>query len=95
MSRVKWRDDFMADSVHPDFPGIGTQEWSEMNRRRADLIRKKNRQGLTAEEKVEYERLQRLSQAALAQTFPEPPMMDDKLDALETRLRETTEREAN
>jgi hypothetical protein len=57
-----------------DFPIIGTPEWGQMNRRRAELIRKKNRQGLSPEELVEYERLQRLSHEALEAHFPRPSM---------------------
>jgi hypothetical protein len=54
------------------FPAIGTSEWGLMNRRRAELIHKKHRQGLTPEEQTEYERLQALSRAALDQSFPRP-----------------------
>jgi hypothetical protein len=54
------------------FPAIGTPEWGQMNRTRADLIQKKNRQGLTTEEQAEYERLQRLSHEALEAQFPRP-----------------------
>jgi hypothetical protein len=52
-----------------DFPALGTPEWSRMNQRRAELIRKKNRQGLSPDEQVEYERLQRLSHEALEAHF--------------------------
>jgi hypothetical protein len=55
-----------------DFPIIGTPEWGRMNQRRAELIRKKNRKGLSPEELVEYERLQRLSHEALEAHFPRP-----------------------
>lgn len=69
-----------------EFPAIGTEEWGIMNRRRAELIRKKNRQALTPEELSEYESLQRQSQAALEQCFPAPPGNGERLDRLEARL---------
>jgi hypothetical protein len=47
------------------FPKPGTAEWGQMNRRRAELIRKNLRGELSAEEREEYETLQRLSLAAL------------------------------
>src|SRR5256885_675440 len=43
------------------FPIPGTEEWGRMNQRRAALIHKKNREGLSAEEKAEYEWLQNQS----------------------------------
>ncbi len=52
------------------FPRVGTPEWSRMNRRRAELIRKDIRGELTAGERDEYETLQRLSLAALEASFP-------------------------
>jgi hypothetical protein len=64
-----------AASVVPDrFPAVGTPEWGRMNRRRAELIRKKNRLGLTEDEREEYDRLQRLSHAALEEAFPRPKL---------------------
>ena len=53
------------------FPAVGTPEWGLMNQRRAELIRKKNRQGLSPEEQAEYERLQRLSRP---DPFPLPDL---------------------
>lgn len=67
------------------FPTIGTKEWGLMNRRRDHLIRKKNRLGLTAEEQVEFERLQRLCFAAIEGKFPRPVIDEDGL----RRLRES------
>jgi hypothetical protein len=52
------------------FPRPGTAEWGQMNRRRAELIRKNLGGELTEEEREEYERLQRLSLAALEAAFP-------------------------
>lgn len=60
-----------------DLPEIGTPEWSRMNQRRAELIRKKNRQGLSPDEQVEYERLQRLSHKTLETRFPRPSLHSD------------------
>ncbi len=53
-----------------DFPRAGTPEWARMNRRRAELIRKHIRGELSATEHAEYERLQRLSLAALEASLP-------------------------
>jgi hypothetical protein len=54
------------------FPAVGTKAWGDMNHRRAQLIRKKHRQGLSLEEQSEYEVLQRLSRAALEKRFHRP-----------------------
>lgn len=53
------------------FPQIGTAEWGEMNRKRAELIRKNVRGELTESERQEYETLQRLSLAAVDASFPQ------------------------
>jgi hypothetical protein len=58
--------------VGGEFPAVGTPEWGRMNQRRAELIRKKNRKGLSSAEQIEYERLQRLSHDALETQFPRP-----------------------
>jgi hypothetical protein len=63
--------------VNESFPAVGTEEWGLMNRRRSELIRKKNRQGLTADERAELERLQRLCFAAIDERFP-PPVVDEE-----------------
>ena len=47
-------------TLDDSFPAVCTEEWGLINRRRDDLFRKKNRVGLTVEEQVEFERLQRL-----------------------------------
>lgn len=75
-----------VSEVRPDFPAVGTEAWGSMNRRRAELIRKKNRQALTPEEQSEYETLQRLSQAALEQAFPAPPGDGERVERVEARL---------
>ncbi len=53
-------------------PQVGTAEWGRMNRRRAELIRKKLSGELTESEREEYETLQRLSLAAVDASFPLP-----------------------
>jgi uncharacterized protein YnzC (UPF0291/DUF896 family) len=70
--------------VDDDFPTVGTKEWGLMNRRRAELIRKKNRQGLSAEERFEFDRLQRLCFSALEESSPSPVTDEEDL----RRLRE-------
>jgi V8-like Glu-specific endopeptidase len=66
-------------------PECGTEAWAVMNRRRAELIRKKNRGGLSPEELPEYERLQRLSQATLEKAFPAPTAGEEDLERIEAR----------
>ena len=51
---------------------VGTREWDMLTARRAELIYKKNRQGLTEAEAADYERLQRLSRASIARAFSSP-----------------------
>jgi hypothetical protein len=72
--------------VDDSFPAIGTGEWGLMNRRRSELIRKKNRQGLTAEERAEFERLQRLCFAAIDERFPRPVVDAEGLKRLRDSL---------
>jgi hypothetical protein len=75
-----------AVEVGDSSPAIGTEEWGVMNRRRSELIRKKNRQGLTAEERAEFERLQRLCFAAIDERFPPPVVDEDGLKRLRQSL---------
>jgi hypothetical protein len=58
------------EPVPADFPQVGTVEWGQMNRRRAELIRKEIAGTLTEEERVEYAQLQRWSLARLEAAFP-------------------------
>lgn len=51
------------------FPQVRTAEWGEMNRKRAELIRKKIRGELSENEREEYETLQRLSLAEVEASF--------------------------
>ena len=74
-----------------DFPEPGTEAWAVMNRKRAELIRKKNRAGLAPDEQAEYERLQRLSQAALERAFPAPTVGDEELARIKARLESSSE----
>jgi len=55
---------------HAIFPKVGTAEWGEMNRKRAELIRKKIRGELTESDRKEYETLQRMSLAEVEASFP-------------------------
>ncbi len=57
-----------------------------MNRRRGELIQKKNRDGLTDVEQVEYDRLQELSLEALEKAFPRPVSIMDNLTQLRAKL---------
>jgi GNAT superfamily N-acetyltransferase len=61
-----------ADGDWSPFPRAGTPEWGQMNRRRAELIRKKIQGALSEAERQEYEYLQRLSLAELESLFPRP-----------------------
>lgn len=58
------------ESVPTDFPHPGTDGWRRVNGRRAELIRKKNRDGLTDDEKSEYEYLDRNVTALVEHFFP-------------------------
>ena len=74
-----------------DFPEPGTAAWAVMNRRRAELIWKKNEEGLSQDEWPEYRRLQRLSQIALQRAFPASTVGDEALARIEARLAATNE----
>lgn len=78
-------------AAQPGFPAPGSPAWGAMNRRRAELIRKKNREGSTPEERDEYERLQSGSRTPLEEAFPGPAADEDRLDRLEERLGEPSE----
>ncbi len=53
---------------------VGSPEWDRLTERRAELIHKKNRTGLSAEESAEYERLQIISGDIIRALFPVPPV---------------------
>jgi GNAT superfamily N-acetyltransferase len=65
------------------FPEPGTAAWGQMNRRRGELIRKKNREGLSNEERAEYETLQRHVQATLERRHPAPSVWGEKIAQIE------------
>ena len=68
---------------------VGSTEWDALTQRRAELIFKKNRDGLSEDEKQEFARLQRLSRQATQATFPSGlSHIDEKLNALEKALAE-------
>jgi hypothetical protein len=67
-------------------PSVDSEAWVVMNRRRGELIRKKNRDGLTDAEQVEYDQLQELSLEALEKAFPRPISLMDKLMQLRAKL---------
>ena len=67
-------------------PPIGSEAWDELNRRRGELIHKKNRQGLDDAEWVEFERLQAVVLEATETAFPRPPIDYETLERLERRL---------
>lgn len=61
------------------FPEVNTPGWVLMNRRRFELIQKKHREGLLADEREEYDDLQRRTTAALEKAFPAPTKFDEEL----------------
>jgi hypothetical protein len=63
------------------------RKWSLMNRRRAQLIIKKNRGRLNDSERSELESLQALSRARMQREFPGPTLIDEKLKKIEEDLR--------
>jgi DNA-binding transcriptional ArsR family regulator len=66
--------------------GINEEQWSRMNRRRAELIFKKNRGGLNVADRSELKRLQALSLSRMQSKFPGPTLIDEKLKSVEKRL---------
>ncbi len=65
---------------------VGSADWHKLTERRAELIHKKNRQGLTEPELAEYEQLQQLSREAINRTFPRPKLSPDELAAIKQAL---------
>ena len=76
------------------FPAVNTPEWDAMNKRRDELIRKNIDGVLTPAEREEYERLQRLSLAAVVKAFPRPKPDFEELDRLRKELGATSAPEA-
>ena len=79
-----------ASAGRPDFPKIGTPEWDEMNRKRAELIRKKVSGQLTKEECEIYEFLQSRSLAAIEAACPRDGTDEERVAKLEKRLQGET-----
>jgi hypothetical protein len=69
------------------FPAVNTPEWDAMNERRAELIRKNLHEGLTMDERQEYDRLQRISLTALVKALPRPEPDFEELNRLRQQLR--------
>jgi len=67
--------------------GIQDEASAPLSRRRAELIFKKNRDGLNDGEQAELEQLQELSRAQMRRDFPPDSLIDEKLNRLEARLR--------
>lgn len=76
-----------AANVGNDLLAVDSPEWDAMNERRAMLILKDLDEGLTASEREEYERLQRISQAAAAMAFGRPQWDSGELARLREELR--------
>jgi GNAT superfamily N-acetyltransferase len=65
---------------------LDSKEWGQLIRRRGALIYKKNRQGLNDEERIEYERLERIVDATMERRFPPKTGWDEKIAAVESDL---------
>jgi GNAT superfamily N-acetyltransferase len=76
-----------AARVRDDLLEVNSPEWDNMNERRAGLILKDLDEGLTAAEREEYERLQRISLASAALTFARPKPDSEELARLRDELR--------
>ena len=66
--------------------GAEEEPWGRMNRRRAELIFKKNRGDLQDAERSELEQLQTLSRSRMQREFPGPTLIDEKLKRIEEGL---------
>jgi GNAT superfamily N-acetyltransferase len=77
----------LAASVRDDLPTVHSAEWDAMSERRSELIRKDLDEGLTGAERDEYERLQRITRAALALVYPRPKPDFEGLARLREELR--------
>jgi hypothetical protein len=80
-------DPVAATADEQPIPEVHSEEWERLNDRRGDLIFKKNREGLTDAEQVEFERLQKIVFAAIDKKYPRTPPPWEKLRALEARLK--------
>lgn len=68
----------VAKPVGEDSITVGTPEWDNLTDRRAELIHKKNREGLNKDEQIEFERLQQISRAAIVRAFPQPKLPSEE-----------------
>jgi hypothetical protein len=69
------------------FPTPFDPQWSHFNRRRAQLIRRKVRSGLSAAEEEELSYLQKETLAAVEKAFPRPPVNIRLIASIEERLK--------
>lgn len=65
---------------------VESEKWAQVIRRRGELIHTKNRQGLSEEERIEYERLERVVDATMERKFEPMTGWDEKLAAVESLL---------
>lgn len=75
----------------PDTVEVGSERWHQLNKRRAELIFKKNRGGLTEPERTEYEHLQQLCGEAIERAFPRPKLSPEQLALIQKALDSPTE----
>jgi len=68
---------------HDEELDVRSARYSVLNRRRAELIRKRYGAGLSPDEAEEYERLQKVCGDAVAKAFPAPTHLDETLRQLE------------
>jgi hypothetical protein len=66
-----------AEPTVEDSIAVGSPEWDALTDRRAELIHKKNREGLNEDEQTEFERLQKISRAVLTHAFPQPKLLSE------------------
>ena len=69
-AQCHWSEPASSPLKAADFPQVGTKEWGEMNRKRAELIRKMLRGELSLDERELLETLQRRSREELERAFP-------------------------
>ncbi len=74
-----------------DLIALPDADWIPRNGRRGDLIQKKIRQGLDAEERDELERLQAASIIRTRRDFPAPTRLIEEIRALKAQLRGDTD----
>ncbi len=77
----------MADKLESRKRLSGIRDWTERNRRRVKLAKKKNHEGLTAEERQEFDLLQHSFFEYLETKRSAPLVHSRDLDQIEARLR--------